>query len=149
MVETLGKTEALYELTERLLIRRVRLVTHYCGEKNVLECCELGDKVVLLVNEAHLLTSESTKLVCTHLCDLLAVDDDTACVCAVKTCADMKECRLTGTGGTDDRYEFTFFNLNINTVYRGNNGIRLSVLLDYALSLKHILSSISHYFILS
>lgn len=148
VVETLGEAEALNKLTERLLIRSIRLVTHYCGKKNVLKSCELGDKVVLLVNKAHLLASEAAESISAHLCNILVIDEDTACVCTVETCADVEECRLTGTGGTDDSYELTLLDLNIYTVYRGNNGIRLSILLNYALSLKHILS-FSHYLILS
>ena len=105
---------------------------------------------MLLVNEAHLLASEASKLVYAHLCDLFVIDKDTSCVCLVKTCTDVEECRLTGTGGTDDCYKLALLDLDVSTVNCCNYGFRLSVLFNNVFGLKHIFYFFScHFFILS
>ena len=75
--------------------------------------------------------------ICAHLGDILASDEDGACIRSVKSCAEVEESTFTRARGADNCYEFALVYLHIDSVYRVNNVIVLLILLDKVYGFKH------------
>ena len=106
-----GKAHKGQEFLSTVLCLPIAFACNIGGNHNVFQRCKLRQQLVKLENEAYVVVAEIGECFLREGSCVDVIDTNGTAIGFVEGPDDLQECRFTGSGGTDDTDDLSFFNV--------------------------------------